>query len=52
MKRKSSNSGIGRRSGRRDGGSKSFAADLIVKDGDIYWSAFKIGEVRPALLAL
>jgi hypothetical protein len=29
------------------GASKSFAADLIVKDGSIYWSAFKLGEVPP-----
>jgi hypothetical protein len=29
------------------GGSKSFAADLTVKDGSIYWSVFKLGEIPP-----
>jgi hypothetical protein len=29
------------------GANKSFAADLIVKDGSIYWSAFKLGEIPP-----
>jgi hypothetical protein len=28
-------------------GSKSFAADLIVKDGSVYWSAFKLGDIPP-----
>ena len=28
-------------------GNKSFAADLIVKDGSIYWSVFKLGEIPP-----
>jgi hypothetical protein len=29
------------------GGSKSFAADLTVKDGSVYWSVFKLGEIPP-----
>ncbi len=28
-------------------GSKSFAADLVIKDGAIYWSAFRLGEIPP-----
>ena len=28
-------------------GGRSIAADLLFKDGDIYWSAFKIGTMQP-----
>jgi len=28
-------------------GNRSISVDLVFKDGDVYWSAFKIGEIAP-----